>query len=102
MELIFATIIGVGIGTVLRYLIPGRETYGILLLPAIGGIVTAVVWVGLVWLGWGFDGGWIWVVSLGAAGVVCILVAVLLPRLRRQSDAARFTELSRPGAVGRA
>lgn len=95
MELIFVTVIGVALGLIVRYTVPGRQTHGILLLPALGGVVTAAVWVGLVWLGWTFDGGWIWVASLGAAVVVCLLVAALLPRRRRAHDAARFHELQR-------
>ena len=36
--------------------------------PPIGAGVAAVVWVALTWLGWAWDGGWIWVVSLVAGG----------------------------------
>lgn len=94
MELVYVTVIGAGIGLVLRYLLPNRGSYGILLLPAISGAVTAAIWVGLLWLGWTFDGGWIWVVSLTAAGVAAIVVALVLPRARRNHDARLVHELS--------
>ena len=100
MELIFVTVIGVALGVIVRYTIPGRRTHGVLLLPAIGGVVTAAVWVGLVWLGWAFDGGWIWAASLGAAIAVCVLVAALLPPRRRAHDAERFQQLSRAARQG--
>jgi len=34
------------------------------------------------WLGWKFDGGWIWLVSLGAGAVVSLALALIVPRLR--------------------
>ena len=54
MELLFVTVIGAGIGAIIRYALPKRGSYGALLLPAIGAAVTAAVWVALVWVGWKF------------------------------------------------
>lgn len=94
MELIYVTVIGTGIATLLRYILPRRESYGILLLPAIGAAVTAGVWVVLLWLGFTFDGGWIWVASLTAAGLVSLAVALLLSSRRTASDARELHILS--------
>ena len=94
MELVYVTVIGAGIGVLLRYVLPGRETYGIALLPAVAAAVTAAVWVGLIWLGWTADGGWIWVASLGGAVVASLLVAVLVSRRRSASDARELHVLS--------
>jgi hypothetical protein len=94
MELLYVTVIGAGIGALIRYLIPGRSMHGILLLPAIGAAVTSAVWVGLLWLGWTFDGGWIWVVSLGAAVVASVVAAILLARVREHGDARLLHQLS--------
>lgn len=94
MELAYVTVIGAFIGLALRYLFPGRTDYGLFLLPAVGGAVTAAVWVGLVWLGFKFDGGWIWVISLVASGVASILVALLVVRMRRIGDERRLHHLS--------
>ena len=38
MELLFVIVIAAGIGGAVRYLIPQRGTYGLLLLPAVGAI----------------------------------------------------------------
>lgn len=94
MELIYVTVIGTGIATLVRYLLPRRQTYGILLLPAIGAAVTAAVWVALLWLGFTFDGGWIWVFSLVAAGLVPIAVALVLSNRRTASDTRELHVLS--------
>jgi hypothetical protein len=94
MELLFATIIGAGFGGIIRYSLPGRGTYGALVLPALGAVVTAIVWVGLVWLGWTFDGTWIWVVSLAAGAAAALVTALVTPKRRTKADARLLAELS--------
>lgn len=86
MELLYVTVVGTGLGLLARYVLPHRETYGILLAPAVGAIATAVVWVGMLWLGFTFDGGWIWVGALAAGAVVPAVLAALLGRARAASD----------------
>jgi hypothetical protein len=86
MELLFVTVIGAGIGFIARYVLPGREHHGALLLPALAAATTAAVWVILLWAGLTFDGGWIWVISLAAAFVVSVALARLLPRRRVEHD----------------
>jgi hypothetical protein len=95
MELLYVTVISAGIGAILHFLLPGaRASHGVLLLPAVAAAVTSTLWVGLVWLGWRFDGGWIWVVSLVAGGLVAILSSLLLGRFRRERDAQLLHRLS--------
>ena len=94
MELLFVVVIAIGIGGVLRYVLPSRSTYGILLLPAVSGAATAIVWAALLWLGWTFDGTWIWVASLGAGFAAALATALILPRRRVAHDARRLNELS--------
>ena len=86
MELLFATVIGAILGTIVNYVVPGRQSYGSALLPALAAAVTAAVWVALVWLGWTFDGTWIWVVSLVAGTAVSLVLALTLPTKRRIAD----------------
>jgi hypothetical protein len=94
MELVYVTVIGAVLGGGARYLLPGRRTYGVLLLPAVGAAATSAVWVALVWLGWKFDGGWIWVASLAAAVIASVAAALLLARSRDRSDARLLHQLS--------
>ncbi len=94
MELVYVTVIGAGLGLLLRYVLPGRKVYGVMLLPAVGAAATAVVWVGLVWLGLGFDDPWLWVASLSAAVLASALVATLVSRRRISSDARALHVLS--------
>jgi cyanate permease len=95
MELLFVTLISFIIGLGVRYALPGRDEYGVALLPAIAAALTAIVWVGLTWLGWKFDGGWIWVVSLAAGTVISLVLALIVPRFRRNNDDAMLQQLSR-------
>jgi hypothetical protein len=95
MELLFVTLIAFCIGLGARYALPGRDAYGLALIPAIAAAVTAVVWVGLTWLGWKFDGGWIWVVSLAAAAVVSLVLTLIVPRIRIANDETKLQQLSR-------
>lgn len=94
MELAYVTVLGAAIGTLTRYLLPGRKAYGMFLLPAIAAAVTAVVWVGLVWFGWSFDGGWIWAVSLTAAVAASIASVILIVKYRATADQRLLHRLS--------
>lgn len=95
MELLFVTLIAFCTGLLVRYLLPGRDTYGIVLLPSIAGAAAAIVWVILTWVGWKFDGGWIWVASLAVGGIVALVLALLLPRTRHTNDHELLQRLSR-------
>jgi hypothetical protein len=95
MELLFVVLIAFAIGLGFRYALPGRDTYGSMLIPSISAALTAIVWEALTWLGWKYDGGWIWVAGLGAAVVISLVVVLTLPRNRRGSDAELLQKLSR-------
>ncbi|WP_243695153.1 hypothetical protein [Agromyces protaetiae] len=99
MELLFVVLGGAILGLAARYVLPKRHTHGVVLIPAIGAAVAAVVWVGLTWLGWAWDGGWIWVASLAAAGVVAAASALLIGPRREHADHVLFERLSRPGTA---
>ena len=86
MELLFAILLAIGIGFAVSYFTPGRDTYGFLLVPAASASVTAVVWVALLWLGWTFDGTWIWVVSLVIGGLAALAICLVLPKRRQAAD----------------
>lgn len=94
MELLFVTVIAAMIGFIVRYLVRGRNMHGALLVPAIEVAVTAVVWVGLLWLGLTFDGTWIWVLSLAAGLIAALVTALVLPRTRRSHDEAAYARLA--------
>ena len=98
MELLFVTLIAFCIGLATRYLLPGRDTYGLVLVPSIAAIVTAIIWVSLTWAGLKFNGGWIWVASLAGALIVSLVLVLVLPRTRRVHDHDLLQKLSRPQA----
>lgn len=95
MELLFVTLGGAILGLAARYSVPKRNTHGAMLVPAIGAMVASVVWAALTWVGWKFDGGWIWVASLVAAGAVASIVSILFGRRRTARDTDLLARLSR-------
>lgn len=101
MELLFVTLGGVILGLIARYSLPHRSTHGSVLVPAVGAAVAAVMWVALTWLGWTWDGGWIWWVSLGASVVVAVIVDLWLGRRRTEHDQQMLRTLTRTGIPAR-
>ncbi|MFF2369763.1 hypothetical protein [Agromyces sp. NPDC058110] len=101
MELLFVVLGGAILGLAARYLLPLRQTHGVLLIPSIGAGVAAVVWVALTWLGMPWDGGWIWVISLVVSGLASAATAYLIGPKRERADVALFEQLSRPSAASR-
>lgn len=97
MELLFVALGGAILGLVARYTLPGRSTQGSVLVPAIGTAVAALIWVGLTWLGWAYDGGWIWVLSLSLAAMVAAGSQLLLARSRNRTDARLLHEYASKG-----
>ncbi len=96
MELLFVVLGAAGIGAIPRYLLPHRDTYGTALLASVSVIVASIVWAGLTWLGWPFDGGWIWWASLGAGGLAAVAVPLLISSRRLRHDRELFDQLMRP------
>jgi len=95
MELLFATLGGAVLGLILGYAVPGRGSLGALVVPAIGASTSAAIWAALTWVGWKFNGGWIWVVSLILSALIAVFIGVLLSRHRRRGDAELLAGLSR-------
>jgi hypothetical protein len=93
MELLFVTLGGVILGLAARYALPERARHGVVLIPAVGALASAVIWVGLTWLGWPWDGGWIWVVTLAATAAIVVIVDLAVGRTRKQADARRLADL---------
>jgi hypothetical protein len=97
MELLFATVIGAAISLGVRYVVPGRQWHGLLLVPTVGAAATAAIWVICVWLGLTFDGGWIWVIALVLGPLAGLGVAIALPKRREAADEALLARLMKPG-----
>jgi len=97
MEIAFVIVIAAALGLGVRYLVPGRDEHGLLVIPAVAASVATGLWAILVWSGLTFDGGWIWVISLGAGLLAALATAFILPRTRRSAD-ERFFENARRAA----
>jgi len=97
MELLFVALGGAILGLAARYALPRRLTHGSVLVPAVGTLVASVVWVALTWLGWAWDGGWIWWVSLVAAALASVAVDLVVGRRREAADQAMLHSITRTG-----
>ncbi|MEO8528059.1 MAG: hypothetical protein ABI435_03180 [Pseudolysinimonas sp.] len=94
MELAYVTVVGLGIGLLLRYLLPGRRMHGVALIPAIGAIVAAVLWTGLTWLSFTPHEPWIWVITFAGTVGITLIVDVIVSRVRMTEDARERHMLS--------
>jgi len=97
MELLFVALGGAILGLAARYALPRRLTHGSVLVPAVGTLVASAVWVALTWLGWAWDGGWIWWVSLVAAALASVAVDLVVGRRREAADLAMLHSITRTG-----
>jgi hypothetical protein len=95
MEMLFAVLGGVLLGIGVYYALPGKDKYGAAVLPGAAGAATAVVWAGLTWAGWKFDGGWIWIVALAAGVAASALTGFVLARMRSAADERMLERLSK-------
>ena len=95
MELLFVVLIGVLVGLAARAVLPRHELTGVVLLPAIGGVSAAIVWVALTWARMRWDGGWIWVATVAACALTVVGSASLLARRRRREDDALFDRIAK-------
>ncbi len=95
MQILYAIALAIVIGVIVRYTFPGRRGYGLALAPAVAAAAAAAAWGVIAWVGWDWSVGGIWAISLGAAAVASILVAVITPTARKRSDAAFFERAKR-------
>jgi hypothetical protein len=90
MELLFAALGGLIIGLIVRYSLPGRERMGAIIIPGTAMAAAAVIWEILTWLHMPYNGGWIWVITLGLTAVKSVLFDLWLSRRRAAHDAQAF------------
>jgi hypothetical protein len=95
MQLFFAEVIALAVGLVLHQVLPRRVQTGVVLLPAIAGAATAIVWVALTWARLPQDGAVIWVTSLGCGVLSALAAGLLLRRARARADDARLATAAR-------
>lgn len=106
LELLFAGLIGLGIGAVALLFATPKSAIGMALLPAIGAITALVFWVlaslarGLFDWSWlSYDGVMIWLLVVLLPAAVTFTIATTLPRRRAADDEDLFERLSHRGAA---
>lgn len=99
MELMFITLLGAIMGLAARYLLPHRHTHGVVLMPAVGVIASAVLWEAFTWLGFKWDAGVIWWIAILGTAVVLVAAGLVAGLVRTRSDERLFDRLSKGAAL---
>lgn len=86
MQLIYAETVAIVLGLAAHALLPRRELSGVLLLPAVGGVAGAIVWVGLTWAQVKQGGSAMWLATLLAAALSAVVVGLLVRSTRFRRD----------------
>ncbi len=95
MELLFVVLGGAILGLAARYSLPRRhDVRHAPSCPRSAPASPPSSGSALTWLGWAWDGGWIWVVSFVAAGLAAVASAWFIGPRRERSDAALFERLA--------
>lgn len=94
MALLVAMVIAFALGLLLRYLLPHRATYGVLLTGGIAAAVAAVVWSILLLVDMTADQIGIWLISIAAGIVVAAVVPFITGKTRPKKDRALLESLA--------
>jgi uncharacterized membrane protein YeaQ/YmgE (transglycosylase-associated protein family) len=93
VQILLAFIIGAAIGAAAHFMVPGRNTRGVVLGPVIGAFASGLVWMILTWAGVGLDSVWLWLSAFVAPIVLTYPALVVLARTRTAHDARERTRL---------
>lgn len=94
MELVLIVTFAGLLGAIVRYVVPGRDRHGLLLLPMLHIAAASIIWTASLWLGLRPDTVWPWLVSLIVSSVGAVVLALWLPRRRDHDDRELFDQLS--------
>ncbi|GAA2969866.1 phosphate/sulfate permease [Microbacterium terrae] len=93
MQILIGVIVGAAVGVGIHFLVPLRDTRGVVVGPMVGAVAAGVVWTALTWAGVGIDSVWLWLSSPVVAAVVTYPVLLVLSRSRVAHDAREKTRL---------
>ena len=99
MGLLVAMVIAAGLGWILRYVLPHRGTYGVVLTAGVSAAVCGLVWSGLLfWADMVSEEPWIWLISLGAGVVAALIVPFVAGTRRPKRDEELLGQLMKRSA----
>ncbi|MGB3413476.1 MAG: hypothetical protein WBA28_02035 [Microbacteriaceae bacterium] len=93
MEYFVLIVSAISIGLIVRYSLPQREAYGMLLAPAVALAACLLVWAAGLLFGLNADHFVLWMVSLLAAAIVPFLLVKILPAKRIAAQKAFLESL---------
>lgn len=86
MELVLIVTFAGLIGALVRYIVPGRDRHGLLLLPMLQIAAASILWTASLWLGLTPTSVWPWLVSLVLSTAGIVALAIWLPGRRDAED----------------
>lgn len=94
MELVLIVTAAGLLGLTVRYLVPGRTSHGLAVMPSAGVIIGSIAWGILIWAGAPETAWWSWTIALGLTTVGTLSLALVLPRRRAAIDQALWATLT--------
>lgn len=93
MALLPAMVIAAAFGTLVRFLAPHRDSYGVLVTGATAAAATAVIWSILLFAGMTATEFWIWLISIAVGILAAAAAALILGSRRPHRDQAMLAQL---------
>jgi hypothetical protein len=92
MDVSFAVILlyTLVLGLVAPYISAHSEKYGALVPPTIALTTGSVLWAGLIWLGFGTQDGWLWMIIMLAMPLVMVFASARLASARDKAYEAKL------------
>jgi hypothetical protein len=94
MELVLVVTFSGLVGLLVRYLVPGRATHGLFVIPSVGIVAGSLSWAIGIWAGLAPTSIWPWILSLGISVAASMALAIVLPGKRSAADDALWHELT--------
>lgn len=90
MEIVLLIFTAVSGALIIRFSVPGREEYGLLLLPSLAVAASSLLWLFSLLIGLSNTEGWIWLLSLVPTFIGLFVLAKALPPKRSADRAAKL------------
>jgi Na+/proline symporter len=93
VQILLGIIVAVVVGVAVHFVLPGRDTRGVVLAPAVAAAFGAAAWTILTWAGLALDNPLLWLAALVVPLVLTVPIVLGLTAARTRADAAERERL---------